>query len=75
MRLVGLVQAAAVITVVFSFVTALPVNDFALQLFTHFRLQYLVVSVLLLLLMLAIRQHAYAAMLLVAAAVSGRNTP
>jgi len=60
----GLLQAAAVVTVVFSLVSAVPLNHFAVQLFTHFRLQYLAVSVLLLLLLAAIRQPAYAAAML-----------
>ncbi len=40
----GLLEAAAVVTVVFSVGTLLPIDHFAIQLFTHFRLQYLVVS-------------------------------
>lgn len=39
----GLLQAAAVVTVVFSVGTLLPIDHFAIQLFTHFRLQYLIV--------------------------------
>ena len=46
----GLLQAAAVVTVAFSVGTLLPVSHFAIQLFTHFRLQYLIVSLGLLLL-------------------------
>ena len=61
----GLLQAAAIVTLVISLVTALPLNHFAVQLFSHFRLQYFVVSVLLLVLLAVIRQPAYAiAMLL-----------
>ena len=48
--LTGLLQAAAVVTVAFSVGTLLPIDHFAIQLFTHFRLQYLVVSLGLLLL-------------------------
>ena len=48
--LTGLLQAAAVITVAFSVGTLLPIDHFAIQLFTHFRLLYLVVSLGLLLL-------------------------
>lgn len=48
--IVGLLEAAAVITVVFSIITLLPVDYHGTQLFSHFRLQYLIVSLLLLLL-------------------------
>lgn len=48
--IVGLIEAAAVVTIVFSVVTLLPVDHHGMQLFTHFRLQYLLVSLLLLLL-------------------------
>jgi endonuclease/exonuclease/phosphatase (EEP) superfamily protein YafD len=48
--LTGLLQAAAVVTVAFSVGTLLPIDHFAIQLFTHFRLQYVVVSLSLLLL-------------------------
>lgn len=40
----GLLQAAAVLTVVISVGTLLPADNFGIQLFTHFRLQYLLVS-------------------------------
>ena len=43
----GLLQAGAALTVAFSMVTLLPIDHHALQLFTHFRLQYLAVSVVL----------------------------
>ena len=48
--IVGLLEAAAVVTILFSIITMLPVDYHGLQLFSHFRLQYLVVSLLLLLL-------------------------
>ena len=48
--IVGLLEATAVITVLFSVITLLPVDYHGIQLFSHFRLQYLVVSLLLLLL-------------------------
>jgi len=48
--IVGLLEAAAVVTALFSVITLLPVDYHGIQLFTHFRLQYLVVSLLLLLL-------------------------
>lgn len=50
MSVLGLVQAAAFVTAVFSVVTLLSADHFGVQLFTHFRLQYLVVSLLFLLL-------------------------
>ena len=53
--LTGLLQAAAVVTVAFSVGTLLPIDHFAIQLFTHFRLQYLVVSLGLLLLFIYLR--------------------
>jgi len=66
--LIGFVQAAAIVTTVFSIVTLLSLDHFALQLFTHFRLQYLIASVLLLILLSVLRQPAFAiAMLLVTA--------
>lgn len=48
--IVGLIEAAAIVTAVFSMVTLLPVDHHGFQLFTHFRLQYLVASLALLLL-------------------------
>lgn len=58
--LVGLLQAAAIVTIVFSIVTVIPVDHFAVQLFTHFKLQYLVVSVLLCVALALLRQPVYA---------------
>ena len=66
----GLLQAAAVITVVFSLGTLLPVDHFAVQLFTHFRLQYAVIAFLLAVASVVIREGWYAVILLGAAAVN-----
>jgi len=62
--LVGLSQAAAVLTIAFSIITLLPADHFALQLFSHFRLQYLVAALLLLLVFVALRRRVYAGALL-----------
>ena len=64
--IVGLLQAAAVLTIVFSIVTALPTDHFGVQLFTHFKLQYLVVSVLLCVALALYRRPLYVGGLLVA---------
>ncbi len=64
MSLRGLLQAAAVVTIAFSIVTLLPVDHFALQLFTHFRLQYFAAGLLLLLAFAALREWRYAVALL-----------
>ena len=68
---VGLLQAAAVLTIAFSIVTLLPADHFALQLFSHFRLQYLVVSFLLLLVFIALRRRGYAGALLLVCLLNG----
>ncbi len=64
--LVGLLQAAAVVTVVFSLLTSFPSVHHHVELFSHFRLQYLVVSLLLLLVLAGLRHPAYSALLVVA---------
>lgn len=69
-RLRGLLQAAAVVTLVLSLGTLLPIDYFAGQLFTHFRLQYTVIAFLLCLACLAMREGWYALALLVAAGVN-----
>ena len=66
----GLLQAAAVVTVTFSLVTLAPVDHHALQLFTHFRLQYLAASLLLLITFAFLRSPAYAAALLISVLAS-----
>jgi len=66
----GLLQAAAVVTVVFSLVTLAPIDHFSIQLFTHFRLQYLGVAVLLLCAFLWLRSPWFIAMLVVTVAIN-----
>ncbi len=68
MTLRGLLQAAGVLTVLFSVATLLPVEHFAVQLFTHFRLQYLGAGLALVVAFTLLREPRYAlAMALVAA--------
>ena len=66
MTLLGLLQIAAVLTVLFSVLTAIDTQQHYIELFSHFRLQYLVVS-LLLLIVFAIRRRAIYSLLLVVA--------
>ena len=70
MTLKGLAQSAAALTVLLSVVTLLPVEHHALQLFTHFRLQYLGASILLLVLLAAWRAPRYAVALCAAAVLN-----
>ena len=65
--LVGLLQVAAILTIAFSVVTLLRTDHFALQLFSHFRLQYLVISLLLFVVFAVLRSPRYAAALLAVA--------
>ena len=69
--LVSLLQVAAVLTIAFSIITLLPADHFALQLFSHFRLQYLVVSLLLLLVFSAMRRRGYASALFLVCLLNG----
>ncbi len=64
---IGLLQAAAVLTVVFSVLTGLDIPHHGIELFSHFRLQYLVVSILLLAVFGVLRSYAYAGVLVVTA--------
>lgn len=57
---IGLLQSAAVLTVVFSFLTGLNIRYHGIELFSHFRLQYFAVSVLLLILFAWLRHYIYA---------------
>jgi endonuclease/exonuclease/phosphatase (EEP) superfamily protein YafD len=70
MTLRGLLQASAVLTIVFSVVTLLPVEHFALQLFTHFRLQYLAGAVALCVALAALRELRYALVMLLVAGLN-----
>lgn len=65
--LVGLLQAAAVVTMLFSVATIFDAAHRNIELFSHFRLQYLAVSVLLLVVFALLRSPAYAVALLVTA--------
>ena len=66
--IVGLLQAAAVLTVVLSALTGFDIPHHNIELFSHFRLQYLAVSILLLLAFLALRYYAYVGVLTVTVA-------
>jgi endonuclease/exonuclease/phosphatase (EEP) superfamily protein YafD len=68
--IVGLLQAAAILTIAFSIITLLPADQFALQLFSHFRLQYLVVSLLLVLVFVGLRSYVYVGALLLVCLVN-----
>ncbi len=71
--LAGLMRAAGALTVVFSLVTLLSTNHFAVQLFTHFRLQYFVVSVLLVIVFAVMRDRRYAITLFATAFINGNH--
>ncbi|MCH9694303.1 MAG: endonuclease/exonuclease/phosphatase family protein [Gammaproteobacteria bacterium] len=60
---VGLLQAAAVLTVAFSFVTGFDLPHRNIELFSHFRLQYFVVSILLLVAFAVLRNPLYVSLL------------
>ena len=63
---VGLLQAAAIVTIVFSIVTALPIDHYGIQLFTHFKPHDLVVAVALCVAFVLLRQPVYITGLLLA---------
>ncbi|MDJ0708948.1 MAG: endonuclease/exonuclease/phosphatase family protein [Woeseiaceae bacterium] len=67
----GLLQAAAFLTTALTLVTLVPFDHHALQLFTHFRLQYLAASVLLLAIFAFLRSPAFTIVLLISAAANG----
>ena len=67
----GLSQAAAVLTVLFSVLTLIPADHAALQLFTHFRLQYLAASLVLLIILAILREPRYVVALLFTTILNG----
>ena len=69
----GLAQAAGVLTMVFSLLTLLQSNFHALQLFTHFRLQYFVVSTLLVIVFVLLRDRRYAVLMFATAFINGAH--
>lgn len=66
--LVGLLEAAATLTVLFSVVTAFDSLHHGIELFVHFRLQYLVVALLMAIAFAALRRFAWGGALLLTAA-------
>lgn len=68
--LVGLLQVAAIITVVVSLLTSLPSVHRNVELLSHFRLQYLAISLLLWLAFIAMRKPAYSVLLVVSVALN-----
>ena len=68
--LLGLAEAGAFLTAVFSLATVFDHLHRALELFSHFRLQYLVVSVLLFLVLAAFRRRGMAILMLVVSLVN-----
>ena len=69
----GLAQAAGVLTIAFSLLTLLPSNFHALQLFSHFRLQYFVVAALLVIVFVVLRDRRYAVLLFATAFINGAH--
>ncbi len=67
---IGLLQAAAVLTVCFSILTAFDFLHRWIELFSHFRLQYLVVASLLAVTFAVLRNYAYVLALLLAVALN-----
>lgn len=65
--IVGLLQAAAVVTILFSLLTGFDISNYAIELFSHFRLQYFGASVLLALIFLVLRRFRYASALVLVA--------
>lgn len=68
--IIGLLQAAAIVTAVFSVVTIFDHLHRHIEMFSHFRLQYLVISAMLALLFAVFRQRNYALLMLIIAAIN-----
>ncbi len=66
-NIIGLLQAAAALTVVFSLLPGLEIPHPGIELFSHFRLQYFVVSVLLLAVFIVLRHYVYVGTLAITA--------
>lgn len=69
----GLAQAAGIVTIAFSLLTLLPSNYHALQLFTHFRLQYFLVAALLVIAFILLRDRRYAVLMFATAFINGAH--
>lgn len=67
MNVLGLLEAIAIVTILFSFITGFSIPHRNIELFSHFRLQYLVISILLMLLLVVLRSPVLAGALLVTA--------
>ena len=67
----GLLQAAAVLTVLFSVISMIPADNAWLQLLTHFRLQYFAGSIVFLVVFAALREPRYALALLFTSILNG----
>lgn len=68
--LTGLLQAAAIVTILFSFATSFDFVHRNVELYSHFRLQYLAVSLLLLVAFAVLRNRVYVILLLITAALN-----
>lgn len=66
----GLLQVAAVLTVLFSVLTTIDTRQHYIEMFSHFRLQYLVASLLLLIVFAVKRRATYSVLLAVALAIN-----
>lgn len=69
----GLTQAAGVLTIGFSLLTLLPTDFHAVQLFSHFRLQYFAVAALLVTAFVVLRERRYAVLMFATAFINGAH--